>query len=130
MESLGSIIAEHILPFLYETCIHIRFSIQDIRLKRKRFNQRRDIFVSKEKIPMLIEWLETNQKNNRQNFLNVDKLSKYLLLGGSGKDQLLEKELSQFLHYPFENQFFVKDDYKISVNKSCEKFYDIYIMFI
>jgi hypothetical protein len=79
---------------------------------------------------MLIEWLETNQKNNRQNFLNVDKLSKYLLLGGSGKDQLLEKELLQFLHYPFENQFFVKDDYKISVNKSCEKFYEIYIMFI
>ena len=129
METLSSIIAEHILPFIMEECVHVRLSIQNKQLKRKRFNCTKDIFIPCDKIPTLLSRLEKTRKINGGMYIRFDKNYGQPMFGGSGQDVLLEEELSTFLNFPFVDVNSVKPVYDSILQKTITKTFLIYIVF-
>jgi hypothetical protein len=129
MESLSSIIAEQILPYTAEKSVHIRLSIQNKILKRKRFNYTKDIYVPYDKIPYLLERLETTKMLNGGMYIIIDKVTGQPRFGASAKDMFLEEELKTLFQFPFTGLNCIKPDHDSILNKTFVKSSLIYIVF-
>lgn len=125
METLSNIVAENILPFIETRSIHIRLSIQDRVLKRKRYNHIKDVYIPIDTIPTLLKELD-----NGLVYIRIDKTTGYPILGGSSKHALLETELSQFMNIPFTSYESMKNTFDSVSNKTFGKqSFLIYIVF-
>jgi hypothetical protein len=125
METLSDIVAENILPFIETRSVHIRLSIQDRQLKRKRFNHIRDVYIPIDMIPSLLKELD-----NGLLYLRIDKNTGYPILGGSGQHALLETELTQLMNFPFTSYKSIKNTFDSVSNKTFGKqSFLIYIVF-
>lgn len=125
MESLSSIIAEQVLPYLSENVVHIRLSIQNKQKKNKIFNHIVDVYIPTAKIPCIIHHLQSVDET----YFYIYRRYGTLQLGGSRFYQILESELAIFLEFPFKGPDSVQNQYRDLVNKTIENSFTMYILY-